>query len=182
MAVSHNSFFSTFTLVNQNDIPMNDHNPNNMPPWARKIDDYGKRRWHKEKPYSSKRAEFIWNIIWNFVFLWVVNKIPDWDLDFIRNNYGAVLWILNVNIVVQIVGNFLLVMITLHSIRYLIRILVEASGLVTLLSLYYIYPFDFSHWHGWFWLDWFLPVAFIIGMVVAGFKILSNIWKLIFWR
>jgi len=161
---------------------MTENHSNNMPQWARKIDDYGKRRWHKEKPYSANRAEFIWNILWNLVFLWIVNKIPDWNLDFIRDNYGAVIWILNANIVIQIAGNFLMAMITLYSIRYLLRIIVEASSLVTLLSLYYIYPFDFSHWHGWSWLDWFLPIAFIIGMIVSGIKILSNIWKLIFWR
>jgi hypothetical protein len=161
---------------------MNHHHSENMPGWAHRIDHCGKGRWDREKPARSRIGEYIANIICNLIFLWIVNKIPDWHLGFIRDNYMVVLWILNVNIFIQIAGNALMLISGLPAIRYLSRIIIEASGFVTLMVLYYIFPFDFSHFHGLLWLDWFLPIAFIIGMVVSAIKVISNLWKLVFWR
>jgi hypothetical protein len=161
---------------------MNQSSNENMPHWARQIDDYGKRRWHKEKSARTRNGEYIGNIIFNLVFLWIVNKIPDWNLGFIRDNYNVVLWILNVNILIQIGGNGLMLLSGLPVIRYLSRMITEAASFVTQMVLFYIYPFDFTHFHGLFWLDWFLPIALIIGMVVSALKVISNFWKLVFWR
>jgi len=152
-----------------------------MPHWAKRVDEYGKRRWYKDKP-TKRNGEYIANIIFNLIFLWIVNKIPDWNLGFIRDNYNVVLWILNVNILVQIGGNALMLALDMPFIRYLARIITESSSFVTQMVLFYIYPFDFSHFHGLFWLDWFLPIALIIGMVVSAIKVIANLWKLIFWR
>ncbi len=153
----------------------------NMPRWAKRVDDYGIRRWSKDKP-ARRNGEYIGNIIFNLIFLWIVNQIPDWNLGFIRDNYNVVLWILNVNILVQIGGNALMLALDMPFIRYLARIITESASFVTQMVLFYIYPFDFSHFHGLFWLDWFLPIALIIGMVVSAIKVIANLWKLIFWR
>lgn len=161
---------------------MNYQHNENMPHWAQRIDDYGKRRWHKDKPERNRNGEYIANIIFNLIFLWIVNKIPDWHLGFIRDNYNVVLWILNVNIFIQIAGNGLMLVAGLPVIRYLSRIIMESASFVTQMVLFYIYPFDFTNFHGLFWLDWFLPIALIIGMVVSALKVISNFWKLIFWR
>jgi len=48
--------------------------------------------------------------------------------------------------------------------------------------IYYVYPLDFTNYPGLNWIDVVLPWLLIIGMVVSAFKIISNIWKLIFWR
>jgi hypothetical protein len=161
---------------------MNHQCNENMPQWAQRIDDYGKRRWRKENHDKKRNGEYIGNIIFNLIFLWVVNKIPDWNLGFIRDNYNVVLWILNVNILVQIGGNALMLAANLPVIRYFSLIITESASFVTQMVLFYIYPFDFTNFHGLFWLDWFLPIALIIGMVVSAFKVVGNLWKLIFWR
>jgi hypothetical protein len=161
---------------------MNHQCNENMPHWAQRIDDYGKRRWYKENHDKKRNGEYIGNIIFNLIFLWVVNKIPDWNLGFIRDNYNVVLWIVNVNILVQIGGNALMLAANLPIIRYLSLIITESASFVTQMVLFYIYPFDFTNFHGLFWLDWFLPIALIIGMVVSAFKVIGNLWKLIFWR
>jgi len=59
-----------------------------MPFWAQKVDGYSRTKWHKEKTFSRIRSESIGAIIWNLVFLFIVNKVPDWNLTFIRDNYG----------------------------------------------------------------------------------------------
>jgi len=154
----------------------------NMPPWAQRVDTYGRRHWHKEKPVKTKNGEYIGAIIFNLIFLWIVNHIPEWNLGFIKDNFMVVLWILNVNIFVQIGGNVLMLVSGLKLIRYLSMIMMESASFITQMVLFYIYPFDFANFHGLFWLDWFLPVALIIGMVVSALKVISNLWKLIFWR
>ena len=163
-------------------ITMNHQHNENMPPWAQRIDNYGKQRWHKDKPVRSRNGEYIVNIVFNLVFLWIVNNIPDWHLDFIKDSFMVVLWILNVNIFVQIAGNALMLISELPVIRYLSRILIESSSFVTLMVLFYIFPFDFSKFYGLFWFDQALHIAFIIGMAVSAIKVISNLWKLIFRR
>jgi hypothetical protein len=161
---------------------MDHHSTENMPPWVRRVDDQGVRRWHREKSQTARRGEYIGNIIVNLIFLWIVNKIPEWNPGFIANNYGAVLWILNVNILIQIGGNLLMAVFDYPGIRYLARIVTEAASFLTMMVLYFLYPFNFSNYPGLHWLDWFLPIAFIIGMVISALKVFSNIWKLLFWR
>jgi hypothetical protein len=158
------------------------HNHENMPSWAQKVDAYGRNHWHKEKATRSRNGEYIGNIIFNLLFLWIVNNIQEWNVGFIRENFSVVVWILNVNILVQIAGNAFMLLSGLPVIRYFSLIIMESASFITQMVLFYIYPFDFTHFHGLFWLDWFLPLILIIGMVVSALKVISNLWKLIFWR
>lgn len=158
-----------------------DQNPN-MPSWAQKIDCYGRRRWNKDKPLKNRRGEYITAIIWNLVFLFIVNKVPDWNLRFINEHYPMVLWALNMNIFIQIGANVIMLIFNFHVIRCLSRIIMETANFLALIIVYYLNPFDFSAIHGWSWLDWLIPWLLIIGMVVSALQVLGNIWKLIFWR
>jgi hypothetical protein len=154
----------------------------NMPPWARKVDDYGRRCWHKKKPGKSYRGEYIWSVIWNLIWLFIVNKVPDWNIPFINDRYQSVLWALNLNIFIQIGCYALMFIINHHSIRHLGKILMGIAGFLMLILLYYIYPFDFSGINGWTWMDTVLPIIFIIGMVGTAIGTIVNLWKLVFWR
>ena len=160
---------------------INNHNEN-MPQWAQRIDSYGRNHWHREKKIKSHRGEYIGAIISNLIFLWIFNNVQEWHLGFIKDSFSVVLWILNVNCLIQIAGNILILMLEFPVIRYLARIITESAGFVTQMVIFYIFPFEFTNFHGLFWLDWFIPVALIIGMVISAIKVLSNLWKLIFWR
>jgi len=161
---------------------MNRHCKEDAPRWAQRMDTYGREHFMKEKAKTARNGEYIGAIIFNLIFFWVVNKIPDWHLGFIKDNFMVVMWILKVNIVVQIAGNSLLLIGLPSTLKYLTRMITELSGFITTMVMFYIYPFDFSHFHGLFWLDWFLPLAFIIAMVVSAVKVISNLWKMIFWQ
>lgn len=172
---------SALTSSKKQTLHMNTTTHEHMPRWARKCDEFGKRHCD-EKSYGKRKGEYVGNIIFNLIFLWIVNKIPDWNPGFIGGNYGAVLWILNVNILIQIGGNALMWIFDFRMLRYLSRIIMEASSFLTVMTLYFIYPFDFSHYLNLSWIDRILPILFIIAMVVSAFKVAGNIWKLIFWR
>lgn len=151
-----------------------------MPAWAKPIDDYGRRKWKKDN-LRDKKGEYGGNIVFGLIFLWIVNKVPDWNLPFIRDNYNVVLWVLNLNLIVNIACGILLMVLSARPLRYLWRMIIEAAGFVTNIVLFYVYPFDFSHIHDFTWLDKVIPILLIIGMVVSALKVLANIWKMIFW-
>ena len=153
-----------------------------MPGWAHRIDDYGRRHGYRDKPRHDRKGEYIGSVIVNLILLWVVNKIPDWHPEFIRENYMVVLWMLNVNILVRIGGNILMLAVDLSFIRYLSRIIMECASFITQMMLYFIFPFDFTNYGGFVWLNWFIPIILIIGMAISAAKIISNTWKLFFRR
>jgi len=159
---------------------MSEQNPSGMPPWAKKVDDFGNRFRSPDKPARSRRGEYIWAIIWNVIFLYIVNRVPHWNLEFITERYMVILWILNANLIIQIAGNILMLFFGMRWVRYLVKIPLEAASFVTLIVMYFLYPFDFSQVGGWHWLDWLLPILFIIGMVVSAFSVLVYAWKLVF--
>ncbi|MCX6288042.1 MAG: hypothetical protein NTY96_13100 [Bacteroidetes bacterium] len=153
-----------------------------MPHWAKRIDEFGPRRWHREKEYRNRRTEFVSSIVFNLIALFVLYKLPDWHLGFITGKYGAVMYILLFSCLIQIGGNLLMLLLNFRSIRYISGIFMEAASFLAQITLYYIYPLDFSNYPGLGWIDIIFPWILIIGMVISAIKIFSNIWKLIFWR
>jgi len=131
-------------------------------------------------PRKRHRGEAIWAIIWNLVFLWIINKVPDWDLIFINDRYEMVMWVLTLNILLQIAGYAIVFFLDFRWVWYLVRSVIDAASLVVLLVLYFLNPFDFSGVSGWEWLDIVLPIVFIVGMVIAGIGMVVNLIKLIF--
>lgn len=154
----------------------------NMPGWARRIDDIGPRRWQRKREYRNRNAEYISSAVFNLVALFIVYKIPDWHLGFINEKYGAVMYVLIFSILAQIAGNLLMVFLNFRIIVYLARIFMEAAAFLAQITIYYVYPLDFTNYPGLTWIDVVLPWLLIIGMVVSAVRVFSNIWKLIFWR
>ena len=154
----------------------------NMPRWAKKTDDHGKRYWNKEKPYKNYKGEYVASIIFNLIWLFIVNKVPDWHLKFINDHYPAILWALNMNILIQIGANIIMLVFMTGFIRHLFKIITEAANFLLMILIYYIYPFDFSTTAGWAFLDTLIPWLLIIGMVVSALTVLSHAWRLIFRR
>lgn len=129
---------------------------------------------------NPKKAEHIANIIFNLIFLWILSRVPDWDIPFLGDNYMVVLLVMKINCWVQIAANIVLLVLSIIPLRYLVKLIAEAAGLAALMVLYYLYPFDFSNYHNMGWLDRVLPILFIIGMVVAIVKIFTYAVKIFF--
>lgn len=125
--------------------------------------------------FQPKKGELIGNIIANAFFLWILSLVPGWELSWLKDNYTVVLFILQINCVVQIVGNAVQFLIFSKAFRLLIKAFLEMSGLVPLILLYYIFPFDFEG--GLNVLDKLLPIFFIIGIVISVIQIIKYIIK-----
>ncbi len=129
---------------------------------------------------NPKKAEHIANIIFNLIFLWILSRVPHWDIPFLGDNYMVVLLVMKINCWVQIAANIVLLVLSIILLRYLFKLIAEAAGLAALMVLYYLYPFNFSNYHNMGWLDRVLPILFIIGMVVAVVKIFTYTVKIFF--
>lgn len=127
-----------------------------------------------------KKSEHIGNIIANLVFLWILYRLPHWNLDFLKGDYMVLLLIMQINCYVQIAANILLLLAEIRAVRLIIKIIAEIAGFVPLILIYYLYPFDFTNYPNLHWLDRILPVIFILGMVITGIKIITMVLKLFF--
>jgi hypothetical protein len=131
-----------------------------------------------EKPEKNRKGEYIGSIIWNLIALFIVNKLPSWDVHFINDHYTVVLFMLNICIIAQIVGNLFMLIMDIRLVRYLSRIGMEAVTFITLILLYFVNPFTFSYYSSLHWLDKFLPILFIFGMVFSVLRVISSVWKI----
>jgi hypothetical protein len=150
--------------------------------WSRRIDDYGKRHWKPEKPYRKYRGEAIAAIIFNLIWLWIINKVPDWNFSFVLDSYGVLLWIWNLNVGVQVLTNLIILIFAVRWLRYLMKAVMEAGSFVSLIATYYLYPFNFSDAVGWSHTDTVIQIALIIAMIVTAIQILVDVLKIFFGR
>ncbi len=137
---------------------------------------------NKQEGYTGdrKKGEYIANIIFNLIFLWILSRVPHWNIPFLADDYMVVLLVMKINCLVQIAANIVLLILFIRPLRYVVKIIAEAAGLAALMVMYYLYPFDFSNFHNLGWLDKVLPILFIIGMVVTVVKIFTYAVKVFF--
>lgn len=133
-----------------------------------------------EKTAKRHRGEAIMAIFWNLILMYIFYKVPDWDLPFINEKYNTVVWILYINVLSTIIGYILVFFFDFRWVWYLVRAILDGIGFVTMIVLYFVYPFDFSTIGGWSWLDIFIPIALIIGMIATVIGVIVNLWKLFF--
>ena len=137
-----------------------------------------KHHFLEEKLEKNRKGEYIGSIIWNLIAIFIVNKLPSWGICFINGQYMVVLYMLNICIITQIVGNLFMLLLDIRLVRYLSRIGIEIVMFITLMLLYFVNPFDFSCISALRWLNVVLPILFIIGMAFSVLRIFSTIWKL----
>jgi len=140
------------------------------------------RHRNKEKSFGKYRGEAIGAIIWNLVWLWIINNVQDWNLSFILSSFGVLLWIWNINVAVQILTNLGIVILELRWFRYLMKALMESANFVSIIATFYLYPFDFSGLTGWGLTDMVIQICLVIAMVFTAISVIVQLWKMIFWR
>ena len=120
----------------------------------------------KKNPPNSL-ANYIVSAVINAVFLFLVNKIPDWNLAFIAGTYPNVLWALNLSLIVQIAGNFLLIFYHPMVLHHVGNVLFSIFGFIALIVVYTVFPFYLPELRS-SWLPTLLRIVMIVGMVGTG--------------
>ena len=130
----------------------------------------------------KRRAEDISSIVLNIIAIIILYKLPDWNPGWLTAKYNTVMYVLVLNCVLQVAGNIFTFILDYRAIRCIAGMIMEAGSFVAQISLYFIYPLDFSNYPGWTWIDTVFPWLLIIGMIVSAVKAISYLWKLIVGR
>jgi hypothetical protein len=132
------------------------------------------KAWVKREKEPS-RASFVVAIIFNLIFIYIVNQIPYWDISFITSSWSETLWILNLSLVITIIGNLFFLFYHPQWFRSLAQIVMNVFVFWAIKALYTVFPFSFSQ-SSLATLTWFILIILMIGVSIS---ILVELVKLV---
>ena len=93
----------------------------------------------------ARRSGYVIAIAVNVVMLYVVNNLLAWNiLPFLTDDFGRVLWLIDVSLLATIMVNFVYVAYDQRWFRSLGQIGLNLISLVVAVRMYQVFPFDFS--------------------------------------
>jgi riboflavin transporter FmnP len=123
---------------------------------------------------EAKRSDFVFAIIANLIFLYIVNNLLSWNLSFITADFSQVLWILNISIGFTILGNIIFLLYSSPWFRHAVKTMMNILSFLVAYYLYTIFPFSFSQG-----VTFAVKFALIIVMVILVFSTAYEIFKLL---
>ncbi|UCF96848.1 MAG: hypothetical protein JSV89_16965 [Spirochaetaceae bacterium] len=134
-------------------------------------------RIQKSSMMPRKRmSDYIAGVVFNIIFLVVVNKVPDWNIVFITESFPDILWALNTSLAVSIAGNLVLIFFHPRFLHHLLNAVFSVFGILAISVTLSVFPFDFSDLVG-DWLTILVRIVLIIGIVGSAIGIVVNIVK-----
>jgi len=109
----------------------------------------------------EQKSEYITAIIFNLIFLYIVNNLLNWHIYFVTNAFNGVLWIINFSIVVSIIGNALLLLYSPERLRHVVKIIINIISFIAVYIVWKVFPFNF---HNSFY-NWGFNVLLILAMI-----------------
>jgi hypothetical protein len=93
----------------------------------------------------ARRSGYVIAIAVNVVMLYVVNNLLAWNiLPFLTDDFGRVLWLIDVSLLATIMVNFVYVAYDQRWFRSLGQIGLNLISLVVAVRMYQVFPFDFT--------------------------------------
>ena len=149
------------------------------PEWAKKLEHWGENQEKKwEKKSSGRKAGYVANIIIHIILLSLWHRLPEW-LPFITTSFAAVLPLFYIAFIATIIGNFALLIYDGHFFRHLIKAVINIVNLANTITVYYVYPFDFSSYTGANW-DLIAHILLLIGIIGTGIAVLAELIQAVF--
>ena len=116
---------------------------------------------------TERTSEYIIAIIFNLIFLYLINNLLNWNIYFITPALNEILWIINLSILATIIGNVLLLLYSPESFRYIMKIIMNTINFIAIYFVYEVFPFNFYN----SFFNWGLSIFLIlimIGLVIAS--------------
>jgi hypothetical protein len=93
----------------------------------------------------ARRSGYVIAIAVNVVMLYVVNNLLAWNLlPFLTDDFGRVLWLIDISLLATIVVNLIYLAYDQSWFRSLGQIGLNLISLVVAVRMYQVFPFDFS--------------------------------------
>jgi hypothetical protein len=97
-----------------------------------------------------------------------------WTRGVILDNFGEILWAANLSLIVQILGNVMLIFFRPPRLYSFLQAVFAAVGFVSLVVTYRVFPLDFSPVVG-SWMNLLFKWVLIIGMVGSSIGIVVHL-------
>lgn len=124
---------------------------------------------------SEQKSEYVFAIIFNLIFLYIVNNLLNWNIYFITSTFNDVLWIINLSIIIAIIGNILLLLYSPESFRHLVKIILNIISFIAVYIVYTVFPFNFYN----SFYDWIFSILLILALIGIVIAIIIEIYLLI---
>lgn len=129
----------------------------------------------ENKNKKHRKSEYIFAIIFNLIFLYIVNNLLNWNIYFITNALNEVLWIINLSIIAAIIGNALLLAYNPEWFRHVIKIIMNLFAFISTYFVYTVFPFNFNN----SFLNWGLNIFLILIMIGIAIAIIVEFYFLV---
>jgi hypothetical protein len=118
----------------------------------------------KRPSVGARRAGYVIAVLLNAALLVLVNRWPGWEaLPFLTTDTRLVIAVVNASVLVNLAANLVYLARDPRWLKALGDTLTTAVGLVAMVRIWQVFPFDFADWsHDWSWL---LRVLLGVGMV-----------------
>lgn len=126
----------------------------------------------------SNVADYVIVIIVNIILLFVVNKLPSWNISWLKDSVIGVIILFELSYVVQILGYMILIINDRHLLKQIVKILQNAASLFPMYVLYVLFPFDFSRINAPAWTDMLVRIFIILSMIGLIIAIVVEIVKI----
>lgn len=123
----------------------------------------------------EQKSEYVTAIIFNLIFLYIVNNLLNWHVYFVLNTFNEVLWIINLSVIATIVGNFLLLLYSPERFKHVMKIILNIFAFIAVYFVYVVFPFNFYN----SFYNWAFSILLILGMIGIIIAIIVEIYLLI---
>jgi hypothetical protein len=114
---------------------------------------------------ATRRVGYAVAVVVNAGLLYAVNVWPGWDeVPFLTGDFSLVVGLVNASILVSLVANAVYLVRDPRWLRSLGDAATTAVGLVALLRLWRVFPFDFGDSS----FDWALAAHLLLGVAIVG--------------
>lgn len=121
-------------------------------------------------------GDYIAAVVFDIIFLVVMNKIPDWNIPFITDSFPDVLWAINTSLAVSLGGNLILIFFHPRFLHHLFNAVFSIFGILATSVLLSVFPFEFADLVG-EWLNILVRIVLIIGIVGSAIATVVNLVK-----
>lgn len=124
-------------------------------------------------------VDYTLTIIFNGVFLYVVNNLTEW-VNWLSDGWTAVLWIINISIVLTIVFNLFYIFYDKNWFKNFTQIILNVIGCVSIATFYILFPLNLDA-TSFAWSQNLIKILLIIGFIGTIIAIIVNIAKLFYY-
>lgn len=120
---------------------------------------------HTDPGSRARRVGYCVAVLANVALLYAANAWPGWQaLPFLTEDMSLVLWLVNASLIIGIAANAVYLVADPPWVKALGEVLTTGVGLMALIRMWQVFPFDFGESQ----VDWPLVAHVVLAVAMAG--------------